>query len=137
MKVKRFDSAAILPTRAHEGDAGLDLYAPYDFSLPPGARVLVHTAIGVELPAGTYGKIEGRSSLAKLGITPLGGIIDETYRGPIGVVLANTGRERRDFQRGSRIAQLIVQPYLEVGVIEVDELSDTQRGAGGFGSSGE
>lgn len=137
MKAKRFDDRAILPTRAHEGDAGLDLYAPYDFSLPPGGRVLVHTAIGVELPLGTYAKVEGRSSLAKQGITPLGGVIDETYRGPIGVVLANIGRERCDFKRGDRIAQLIVQPYLEVGVMEVDELSDTERGTGGFGSTGE
>lgn len=137
MKVKRFDSAAILPTRAHEGDAGLDLYTPYDFSLPPEGRVLVHTAIGVELPLGTYAKVEGRSSLARYGITPLGGVIDENYRGPIGVVLVNTGRERRDFPRGARIAQLIVQPYLEVGVVEVDELTDTERGDGAFGSTGE
>lgn len=137
MKTKRFDKMAILPTRAHEGDAGLDLYAPYTFSIASGERVTVDTAVGVQLPMGTYGKIEGRSSLAKKGITPLGGVIDESYRGPIGVVLANLGRERKIIQRGDRIAQLIVQPHLEVGVMEVDELDDTERGAGGFGSTGE
>ena len=109
MKTKRFDNLAILPTRAHEGDAGLDLYAPYTFSIASGERVTVDTA----------------------------GVIDETYRGPIGVVLTNLGRERKIIQRGDRIAQLIVQPYLEVGVMEVDELSDTERGTGGFGSTGE
>lgn len=135
MKVKVGDFG-YLPTRSHITDAGMDLYAPKPVVLPAGGLVKVHLDIAVQLPVSTYGKIEGRSSLAARGVDVLGGVVDEGYRGEIAVVLKNNSDFRLEFNRGDRIAQLIVQPYIAVTPELVDELDDTERGAGGFGSTG-
>lgn len=137
--VKRLSSAAILPTYAHPGDAGLDLCAAVAVSLEPGERTLVGTGISIELPPNTEAQVRPRSGLAlKHGITVLNtpGTIDHGYRGEVGVILINHGRVRFDVEPGMKIAQMVIAPCLTVTVEEGDELSGTARGRGGFGSTG-
>lgn len=140
VKVKRLDPAATLPARAHPGDAGLDLYAAVDIPIPPGETRLVGSGLAIELPPGTEAQVRPRSGLAlKHSVTVLNtpGTIDEGYRGEVGVILINHGRAVFEVRRGMKVAQLVVKPTLPVDVIPVDALSDTTRGDGGFGSTGE
>jgi len=140
LKVTRLARAAALPARAHPGDAGLDLRAAVEVDIPPGATRLVSTGLAIELPAGTEAQIRPRSGLAlKHAVTVLNtpGTIDEGYRGEIGVILINHGARTFAVTPGMRIAQLVVQPTLRVDVEEVETLSDTTRGDGGFGSTGD
>ncbi|HJB11653.1 MAG TPA: dUTP diphosphatase [Candidatus Brachybacterium merdavium] len=131
---------ASMPTRAHTDDAGLDLASAEDLEIPPGGRALVDTGLAVALPPGTVGMVCPRSGLAaKHGITVLNGpgIVDAGYRGPVKVALHNTDPiESFALQRGDRIAQLVVVPFLAPVLEQVDELDDTQRADAGFGSSG-
>ncbi len=139
LKVKRLDPAAVLPSYARRGDAGLDLCAVRAISIAPGASALVPTGIAIELPPGTEGQVRPRSGLAlKHGITVLNtpGTVDEGYRGEVGVILINHGTSPFAVSAGMKIAQLVVSPRIEVEVSEVADLSETQRGAGGFGSTG-
>ena len=139
LKVKRLSDTAQLPCRAHDGDAGLDLFSNEDVSLQPGETRLVRTGIAVELPPGTEAQVRPRSGLAlKRGVTVLNspGTIDEGYRGEVGVIMINHGTEVFTAERGARIAQMIVKPVLHVDVEEVELLSSTTRGEGGFGSTG-
>lgn len=139
MRVKRLSPDAILPKYAHRGDAGLDLYAARDLVIPPSEARVVPTGIAVELPPGTEAGIRPRSGLAReWTVTVLNspGTIDEGYRGEIGVVLINHGSEAFHVKRGARVGQLVIQRRLEVEVLEVDRLSETDRGDGGFGSTG-
>ena len=129
-----------MPTRAHPGDAGVDLCTSVDVTLAPGERALVGTGIAVALPVGTVGLIHPRSSLAaKFGLSVVNtpGTVDAGYRGEIKVCLINHDTERAvELRRGDRIAQLLVQRVELVDFVEVDELDDTARGSGGYGSSG-
>ena len=137
--VKRLSEHATLPSYAHPGDAGLDLYAAVSVSLEPGESKLVGTGISIELPPNTEAQVRPRSGLAlKQGITVLNspGTIDHGYRGEVGVILINHGRRRFDVEPGMKIAQMVIAPFLSVGVAEVDELSTPSRGQGGFGSTG-
>ncbi len=131
---------ARLPGRAHEGDAGLDLYAVEAASLGPGERADVGTGIALEIPPGHAGLVLPRSGLAKRrGITLVNapGLIDSGYRGELRVLLLNTdGTEAFEVAPGDRIAQLLLTPYGDAEPVEVRELSGTARGSGGFGSSG-
>lgn len=140
IRVKRLDPGLPLPMRAHEGDAGADLYAAEDVTLQPGERALVGTGIAIALPIGTVGLIHPRSGLAaKHGLTVVNapGTVDAEYRGELKVCLLNTDlREPIEITRGMRIAQLVVQRVELVEFAEVDELDDTARGAGGYGSTG-
>ena len=139
LKVKRLVGDAILPRYAREGDAGLDLCASVTMVLAPGTAALVATGIAIELPPGTEGQVRPRSGLAlKHAVTVLNtpGTIDEGYRGEVGVILINHGAQPFEVRPGMKIAQLVVAPRVSVDVVEVDALSDTERGAGGFGSSG-
>jgi len=139
LKVKRLSPAATLPAYAHPGDAGLDLCAAEAADIAPGEYRRVRTGIAIELPPGTEGQVRPRSGLAlKQGITLLNapGTIDEGYRGEVGVILVNHGRAPFRVEPGMRIAQLVVQPVLRVTVAEAEDLSDTRRGTGGFGSTG-
>lgn len=139
LKIRRLDPAATIPHYAHPGDAGLDLFALQPAEIAPGASCLVRTGIAIELPAGTEAQVRPRSGLAlKHGITVLNtpGTIDEGYRGEVGVILINHGRQPFTVERGMKIAQMVIKPVLRVDVQEVGELSDTARGAGGFGSTG-
>ena len=139
LRVNRLNSSAILPDRAHASDAGLDLYSAVDVTIPPGETRLVGTGVALELPPGTEGQIRPRSGLAlKHGVTVLNspGTIDEGYRGELGVILINHGRATFEVRHGMKIAQLVVQSRLALDVVEATQLSDTDRGSGGFGSTG-
>lgn len=136
----RLEPGARMPRRAHAGDAGLDLTSAQELVIPPGGRALVDTGIAVALPPGTVGMVCPRSGpAARHGVTVLNGpgIVDAGYRGPVKVVLHNTDSEHPfPLEHGDRIAQLVVVPFLAPALQQVDELDDTERAAGGFGSSG-
>lgn len=137
--VMRHDSTLALPAYARAGDAGLDLLAAAPVTLPPGGRELVPTGLRVAIPEGHAGLILPRSGLAlRSGVTVLNapGLIDSGYRGEIGVLLINHGAEVATLGRGERIAQLVIQPVARAVLVEVRQLGDSQRGAGGFGSTG-
>jgi dUTP pyrophosphatase len=148
LKVKKLHPDAMLPTRGSERAAGLDLFAWLNktedndspvYHLSPGHHILVLTGIAVEIPDGFEGQIRPRSGLAlKHGITVLNapGTIDSDYRGEVGVILVNHGNRYHIINHGDRIAQLVVAPVTLAKVTEVEELSDTTRGEGGYGSTG-
>lgn len=128
-----------LPSKSHPTDAGIDVASAQEFSLFPGRRHVVPTGFAIELPEGYEAQVRPRSGLAaKHGITVVNtpGTIDANYRGEVKVILINHGIDLIKFKRGDRIAQLVVQPVLDVVVEEVVDLGGTDRGAGGFGSSG-
>jgi dUTP pyrophosphatase len=127
------------PAYATEGAAGLDIVTAEDLSLQPGERMAVLTGFAIEIPPGYEVQVRPRSGLAlKHGITCLNtpGTIDSDYRGEVKVILANLGQEVFAVRRGERIAQLVPAPVLRASFEEVSQLSDSQRGAGGFGSTG-
>jgi dUTP pyrophosphatase len=132
--------AARLPTRAHDGDAGLDLYASESAVLGPGERASVGTGIAVEIPPGHAGLVLPRSGLAArhgIALVNAPGLIDTGYRGEVRVLLLNTDREEAfEIEPGDRIAQLLVTPFAEARPVESAVLSESARGNGGFGSSG-
>ena len=139
LKVLKVHSDALLPRYAQETDSGLDLCSVESIILLPGERKLVHTGLAVELPPNTEAQIRPRSGLAlNFGITVLNtpGTIDQGYRGEIGVILINLGEHDFNISKGMRIAQMVITPYYKVIVREVSELSDSERGNAGFGSSG-
>jgi dUTP pyrophosphatase len=139
LEVRRLDPEVPLPSYAHTGDAGLDLTAAGDVELAPGARTAVPTGIAVAIPTGWVGLVHPRSGLARrhgVTVTNAPGTIDAGYRGEVQVLLVNLGDEPVVLRRGDRIAQLLLQRVGTARVVEVDELDDTSRGAGGFGSTG-
>lgn len=127
------------PTRAHSTDAGLDLYAIDDTTVPARGSAVFRTGVHIELPPNTFGKIESRSGLNIVSdVVSCGGVIDQEYRGEILVKLYNMGVNDYWFKRGEKICQLIVQPCMYVRVEPVEELStNTARGSNGFGSTGK
>ncbi|MDO4908414.1 MAG: dUTP diphosphatase [Corynebacterium sp.] len=138
--IRRLDKDLPLPVRAHPGDAGVDLYAAQDATIAPGHRVLVGTGIAIALPFGTVGLIHPRSGLALrqgLSIVNTPGTVDAQYRGEIKVCLINLDPQTPiEIHRGDRIAQLVVQKVELPDFVEVEELDETERGAGGYGSTG-
>ncbi len=140
VQIRRFDPDAPLPSYAHPGDAGADLTTTVDVRLEPGERALVPTGIGIALPDGFVALVHPRSGLAArhgLSIVNAPGTVDAGYRGEIKVMLINLDpREPVVLARGDRIAQLVVQRVEEARFVEVDELPDSVRGAGGYGSTG-
>ncbi|HEX3831026.1 MAG TPA: dUTP diphosphatase [Solirubrobacteraceae bacterium] len=140
LRVARLDARARLPARAHPGDAGLDLYAVEPAVLAPGERASIPTGIAVEIPPGHAGLVLPRSGLAArhgISVVNAPGLIDADYRGEVRVLLLNTDREQAfELAAGDRIAQLVVVAVAISEVDEVTSLTDTVRGAGGFGSSG-
>lgn len=142
MLVKKLSKMAILPKRATDKSAGLDLFAccENDIVIKSGETVKVPTGIAIALPSDTVGLVYARSGLAvKNGIAPANcvGVIDEDYRGEVTVGLFNHSSEDFTISFGDRIAQLVVAPVIYEDVFEVDELSSTERGEGGFGSTGK
>lgn len=137
--IRRVRDGAVVPSRAYDGDAGLDLAACDGATLLPGERAVVGTGIAVEIPEGYAGFVQPRSGLAArhgIGIVNAPGLIDSGYRGEIRIVLLNTDpRDTFTVEPGMRIAQLVVAPIASVRVREVDELAASERGARGFGSS--
>ncbi len=139
IKIKRLINDAILPSFAHPGDAGMDLCSIEDKILKPSESALIKTGLSIELPPNTEAQVRPRSGLAyKNAVTVLNtpGTIDEGYRGEIGVILINHGKENFHIEKGMRIAQMVIKPILEVTIEEITELSGTTRGEGGFGSTG-
>ncbi len=147
MKVamRRLPNADGLPSPAYasEGAAGIDLHAALapgqKLVLEPGARDLIPTGLSIALPPGYEGQVRPRSGLAaEHGVTVLNapGVVDSDYRGEIKVILINLGAQAFEIVRGLRIAQLVIAPALHVTLVEVDDLDATERGAGGFGSTG-
>ena len=141
MKVKKLNEKAILPTYGSEFSAGADLYALTDetITVNPGETVLVHTGLAMEIPVGYGGFIYARSGLAtKKALAPANkvGVIDADYRGEVMVALHNHSEKAAVIGNGERIAQLVIAPFYKVEFELADELSDTVRGSGGFGSTG-
>lgn len=139
--VKRLDPRAKMPAYGSTSAAGADLYALTDgpVTIAPGGTVFIHTGIAVAIPDGYVGLVYARSGLAtKQGLAPANkvGVVDADYRGELMVSLHNHSGEPRTVEDGDRIAQLVVTPYLTAQFTPVDELDDTARGAGGFGSTG-
>ncbi len=137
--VRRLRSDAVLPSYAHPGDAGLDLTAVEGVTLAPGARTAVPTGLAVAIPPGWVGLVHPRSGLARrhgLTVANAPGTIDAGYRGEVQVLLINLGAETVHVAAGERVAQLLLQPVGLARVVEVDDLGTSERGAGGFGSTG-
>jgi dUTP pyrophosphatase len=140
LRVAKLKDEARMPTRAHDGDAGVDLYACEAAHLGPGERWSVGTGVAVEIPEGHAGLVLPRSGLARdhgIALVNSPGLIDAGYRGEVRVLLLNTDpAETFRIALGDRIAQLVVSPVVLVDPVEVESLAESTRGAGGFGSSG-
>lgn len=140
LKVLKFNSAAVLPTYAHPGDAGLDLFSVEAAEILPGETQLVKTGIAIALPQNTEAQIRPRSGLAlKHSVTVLNspGTIDAGYRGEIGIILINHGKKPFQIVPGAKIAQMVISSIIQAKVTIVDELYSTSRGDRGFGSTGK
>ncbi len=137
IKVKKINPDATLPKYAKDGDAGLDLCSVEDYTLRRGEKKVFGTGLQFEIPQGYFGSMRDRSGLAaKHGIHTLAGVIDSGYRGEVGIILVNLGEQDFMIRKGDRIAQLIIQPYENCKITEVNEVNETSRGDGGFGSTG-
>ncbi len=141
LQIKKLTETAILPRRGSRAAAGYDLCADIcsELVIEPHSTQMIGTGLSIAIPEGYYGAIYARSGLAtKEGLRPANcvGVIDADYRGEYIVSIHNDSDTRRKIVPGERIAQLVIMPFLEVDFEEVDELSETQRGAGGFGSTG-
>ena len=141
IKVKKLTPEAVMPTLGSRFAAGADLYSAEngDVVIAPGETKFIGTGLAVEIPEGYVGLVYARSGLAcKRGLAPANivGVIDSDYRGVIKVALLYHGKEPQTLEKGERIAQMVIAPYLSVSYEEADELSDTERGEGGFGSTG-
>lgn len=140
LQVKKLAPEAQLPTRAHDTDAGFDLYSPIGVNISVGATVTIPTKLAISLPENTVGLIYPRSSLGtRHGIVLANtvGVIDSGYRGEIMLVVTNHGNRPYTIHAGDRVAQMIVTPYYAPDVIEVSDLDASDRGTGGFGSTGQ
>lgn len=141
IKVKKLKPCATVPTRGSKFAAGADLYSAEDADvvIEPSETKFIGTGLAMEIPEGYVGLVYARSGLAcKRGLAPANkvGVVDSDYRGEIKVALHNHGKEAQTVEKGERIAQMVIAPYLSVNYEEADELSETERGEGGFGSTG-
>ena len=142
IRVKKLKETAVLPTYGSLEAAGADLYACLDapITVDPGESAFIPTGLAMEIPKGYAGLIYARSGLAcKRGLAPANkvGVVDSDYRGEFMIVLHNHGTIAQTIQHGERIAQLVITPVYTPGFVEVDDLTDTERAAGGFGSTGK
>ncbi|MEI6058139.1 MAG: dUTP diphosphatase [archaeon] len=140
IKIKKLKPNAIIPKYAHHGDAGMDLFSTEDYVLNSGERKLISTGLAFEIPYGAELQIRPRSGLAlKHGISIVNspGTLDFGYRGELGVILINHGKDNFEIKKGDKIAQAILNKIEIAEIEEVEELSDTSRGEGGFGSTGK
>ncbi len=139
IKILKLDESATIPNYSHPGDAGLDLFSIEEQIILPGETKLIHTGIAIALPTGTEAQIRPRSGLAlKHSITVLNspGTIDAGYRGEIGVILINHGKDPFQVLSGMKIAQMVIASVINAEIATVENLSSTSRGTGGFGSTG-
>lgn len=137
LRVKKLSEHAVTPARGSEGAAGYDLSAAYECVVPARGKALVKTDLSIAIPEGTYARIAPRSGLAwKHSIDVGAGVVDADYRGNVGVILFNLSDQDFPIEAGDRVAQLILERIATPEVVEVEDLDDTSRGAGGFGSTG-
>lgn len=137
LKFKRLRSGAKIPQYAHSDDAGMDLFSIEEKILNPGERHIFQLGIAAEIPFGYFISIRDKSSVsAKFGIHTMGGVIDSGYRGEWAVIMVNASNKLHTVEPGDKLAQAILQPVAHPQVIEVEELNKTDRGTGGFGSTG-
>lgn len=137
LKVKKLRAEANLPTRAHHDDAGLDIYCCEEVTLSPHETIKVPTGIAYEVPEGYVGLIWDKSSIGSKGVKTLGGVLDSGYRGELFVPLHNLQDTPFTFEAGNKIAQMLIQKVELWEVEESEELSETKRGTGAFGSTGK
>lgn len=137
LSFKKLDQLAVLPSRGSLHSAGLDLYSLEDLTIAPQQRILARTGLAVAIPEDHYGRIAPRSGLAmRTGLDVLSGVIDADYRGEIGCLLYNTGDETITLPAQTKICQLIVEKIITPEAVWADEINETDRGSGGFGSTG-
>jgi len=139
LRFKRIHPDAVLPSYAHPSDAGMDVRSVADLTIPPGARALVPTGLVMLLPPMFEAQVRPRSGLAlKSGVTVLNtpGTIDSGYRGEVGVILMNLGAEPFHVKKGDKVAQIVIAPVTQPEIVETDSVDETDRGTGGFGSTG-
>ncbi len=137
IKIQRLDKELELPKYSHEWDAAMDLRSADEGEIQPMEKKIFKAGIKMAIPQGHAGLIWDRSGMAaKHSIHVLAGVIDSGYRGEIGVVMVNLGKEPFKIEKGMRIAQMVIQPVVNMPVTEVEELDETERGDGGFGSTG-
>jgi len=136
LRVKRIHPDAKLPVYGHPGDAGLDLFSVVDRELRPGDVFAVPTGIQVAVPAGHVGLVWDKSGISLQGVHRLAGVVDSGYRGEVQVVMINLSATPFAVKKGMKIAQMLVQPVAGLNVVEAENLDDTARGQGGFGSTG-
>ena len=137
LRVVRLSEKARIPTKGTPLSSGYDLYAATDMIVEPHGKAIVPLDLMVAVPPGTYGRVAPRSGLAAKHFIDIGaGVIDEDYRGPISVVLFNHGDSQFEVKQGDRVGQLICEKIVYPGIVEVSTLDDTDRGEGGFGSTG-
>ncbi len=138
LKIKKLNPDAKIPSYAHEGDAGMDLYALERVEIAPMQRVQVRTGIATEFPSDCVGLFWDKSGLShKHGLKTLGGVLDASYRGEILVGMINLSNETYILERHHKVCQMVMQPLIVPEVVETNELSDSSRGEGGFGSTGK
>lgn len=138
IKFLRLNKSAKVPIYAHPGDAGLDLFSLEDKTLKPNERYNFGSGLAAMIPKNYVGLIWEKSGLAlKEGLTTLGGVIDSGYRGEIGIALLNSSKKNIKIEKGQKIAQLLIQPIVSAKIKEVNKLTITSRGKGGFGSTGK
>ncbi|XP_068429794.1 deoxyuridine 5'-triphosphate nucleotidohydrolase, mitochondrial isoform X1 [Clinocottus analis] len=137
LRFAKLSEHATTPTRGSTKAAGYDLYSAYDYSVGPMDKVIVKTDIQIAVPHGCYGRVAPRSGLAVKHFIDVGaGVVDEDYRGNVGVVLFNFSKDSFDVKKGDRVAQLVCERICYPDLVEQKTLDETQRGAGGFGSTG-
>jgi len=137
IKIKRLTESAKLPTYAKEGDAGMDFYADESLVLAPGDRRGISTGISKQIPTGYVGLIWDKSGVAfKGGLKTMGGVLDSGYRGEIKIILHNLSTESYSIEKGNKVAQMLIQAVEQRELVEVDSLEESDRGEGGFGSTG-
>jgi len=138
IRIKKLDSRAAMPAYVHPGDAGMDLFALEDTVLAPGELKAVKTGISMEIPDGHVGLIWDKSGIAiKEGLKVMGGVVDSGYRGEIMVGMVNLSKKEYRFEAGHKVAQMLIQKVEHPEIVEASELTETKRGAGGFGSTGK
>jgi dUTP diphosphatase len=138
LPIRRLSEGAVLPSRAYEGDAGIDLASSESTEIPPGGRATVGTGLAIAVPEGYAGLVLPRSGLAAnhgIGVLNAPGLVDSGYRGEVRIILYNPGRETFRVEQGMRIAQLVLVAVEQVRLLEVDTLPESERGERGFGSS--
>lgn len=136
LKIKRLKPEAILPNYAKEGDVGLDLYAMEDMTVAPMEHARIWHGFALEFPNGYAAIVKDKSSISKAGLHQMGGVFDAGYRGEYNTHLVNLSDTEYKIEKGDKVSQLVIVPVAIADIEEVDELSDSERGTGGFGSTG-